>query len=246
MPQRSRSLAICFCICLLISSLASLSIPRFAPRQPLPADAIASTLIVEIDPFNADGKPTIGGKTGPDGKTEITCDLPESEKKKNVGGRDGAGLCVFTSIEYAARWQCERTLFNLQSQMRKEPGGGYPDKVDKMLAKYAPGARYGQHTGGDESVLDAVLASGRIACVTYNGFDPHYGQQSIAHMVALVHLDKEWACISDNNFPGDTQFTWMSRGEFLKRWKGGGGGWVVFLLRPPPPPCPKNWRFANG
>lgn len=190
----------------------------------------------------APGVPVIAGKTSPDGKVEIATDLPASEKKKNVGGRDGAGLCVFTSIEYAARWQCERALFDLQKYMRTQPGGGYPEKVDTVLAKVAPGCQYGQYTGRDTAVLDAVLQSGRIACVTYNGYDPHYGQHSIAHMVCLVYLDQNWACISDNNFTSDTSFVWMSRTEFLKRWRGSGGGWVVFLLRGPPPPPPSNAR----
>lgn len=187
-------------------------------------------------------KPVLGGKVAPDGKTEIACDLPSTEKKKNVGGSDGAGLCVFTSIEYAARWQCERSLFELQKYMTKFPGGGYPEKVDTILHRFAPGAKYGQHTGGDPAVLDAILASGRIACVTYDGHDPHYGNQSIAHMVALVHFDKKWACVSDNNYTGDDQFVWMSREEFVTRWKGNHGGWAVFLISPPPPPPPVNWR----
>ena len=192
------------------------------------------------------GEPVIGGKVAPDGKTELTVDLPAAEKKKNVGGRDGSGLCVFTSIEYAARWQNERRLFDLQDKMRQEPGGGYPEKVDAMIAKYGPGTQYGQHTGGDESVLRAVLASGRCPCVTYDGYDPHYGQQSIAHMVTLVYLDDQWACVSDNNFPADDQFVWMGREAFLQRWRGNSGGWCVFLLNPPPPPPPKHWRYADA
>lgn len=194
------------------------------------------------------GVPVVGGKTSPDGKVEVTIDLPASERKKNTGGigpggpGTGAGLCVFTSIEYSARWQNERALFELQKYMTTKPGGGYPAKVDAILKVYSPGTQYGQHTGGDESVLDAVLKSGRIAAVTYNGHDPHYGaDRSIAHMVALVHLDSQWACVSDNNYPGDTEFVWMSRAEFLKRWRGNGGGWCVFLVRPPPPLPPKNF-----
>ena len=36
----------------------------------------------------------------------ITADLPESEHIKNIGSRlDGAGMCVFSSIEMAARYQ---------------------------------------------------------------------------------------------------------------------------------------------
>src|SRR4051812_6224778 len=101
--------------------------PKPPPRLPLgPGEAPA-------------GRAVIGGRTAPDGTTELQCDLPEGEKKKNVGGSDGSGLCVFTSMEYCARWQNERRLFDFQARMRKEPGGGYPEKVDKMMEKYGQG-----------------------------------------------------------------------------------------------------------
>jgi hypothetical protein len=187
----------------------------------------------------ANGKPQEGGKVSPDGKEEITCDLPQSEKKKNVGGRDGAGLCVFTSIEYCARYQNEKRLVNFQADMRKEPGGGYPDKVDKMIAKYGRGTPYIQYEGTDTAILKAALATGRMVGVTYNGNDCHY-RGTIAHMVSLVHFSDNWAAISDNNFTGDNQIVWMSPAEFKRRWTGGRAGWCVILLKGPPPPPPHN------
>lgn len=180
-----------------------------------------------------------GGKVSPDGKTEIVCDLPEAQKRANVGGRDGAGLCVFTSIEWAGKWQNEQELFDFQDKMRKELGGGYPEKVAAMMKKYAPDVKYIQDTSGDAEILRAILDSGRMACVTYSGQDCHYNGP-IAHMVDLVAFGDNWACVSDNNFVKDNQFVWMSPDEFIKRWKGMGGGWVVCLLNPPPPPVPHN------
>lgn len=182
-----------------------------------------------------------GGKTSPDGKEEITCDLPQQFRIRNVGGRDGAGLCVFTSIQYAGTWQGEKELLDFQAKMRKELGGGYPEKVDKMMAKYAPHVKYIQHTGGDPEVLKAILQSGRMACVTYAGRDMHYGpNQRVAHMVDLVHFSDRWACVADNNFVRDDQFVWMTPDDFVSRWKDMQGGWVVCLLAPPPPPIPHN------
>jgi hypothetical protein len=186
------------------------------------------------------GAPTVGGPTAPDGKTEVTCDLPVSERTKNVGGRDGAGLCVFTSIGHSARWQHEPLLENFQKQMRAEPGGGYPEKVDAMIAKYGKGAAYIQYEGKDPRILRLALESGRMPCVTYNGHCPHYGNVSIAHMVNLVYLDDGWACILDNNFIAEDDLVWMPRGDFLQRWYGGQNGWAVILLAPPPPPVPYN------
>lgn len=186
------------------------------------------------------GKPVLGGKVSPDGSVEITCDLPAVEKKKNVGGRDGSGLCVFTSIEYAARYQNEPRLQNFQDVMRKELGGGWPQKVDAMIKKYGNGAPYLQYEGSDPAFLLSSMKTGRMPAVTYDGRDGVHYSGSIAHMVSLAHIDDRWACITDNNFPGDNQFVWMSQAEFLKRWKGGRQGWAVVLLSPPPPPIPKN------
>lgn len=175
------------------------------------------------------------GPTNPDG-TEVVCDLPVSVWKKNVGGRDGAGLCVFTSINHAGFWQNEEALFDFQNRMRSELGGGYPSKVDVMMKKYAPGVKYVQYEGNDPAILDLAMKTGRMVSVTY-GYSERYGGR-VAHMVNLVHLDDKWGCVLDNNFIGADRLEWMSRAEFLRRWKLGGGGWAVVLLNPPPPPVP--------
>ena len=194
---------------------------------------------------SAPGKPVIGGKISPDGAISITCDLPESERKRNIASK-GLGCCVFRSGEYAARWKQLEEFYDLPEKMVKAgiEGGGYPEKVDKVFHKFGPNIEYVQDTTGDAEILEAILKTNRIACVTYDGHDPHYGaNSSIAHMVCLVCFDSatNWACVSDNNFIGDNDYVWMSRQEFLKRWKGGGGGgWVYCLLAPPPPPVPHN------
>lgn len=185
------------------------------------------------------GKISLGGPVGPDGKTEVACDLPVDQRTRNVGGRDGAGLCVFTSVQNSARYQNESRLVNFQADMRKEPGGGYPSKLDTMIARYGKGTPYLQYEGGDPAILEAALATGRMPGITYDGRDPHY-RGTIAHMVNLVYLDKNIACCLDNNFIGEQELVWMSRDEFLSRWRGNGGGWAVVLLSPPPPPVPTN------
>lgn len=189
--------------------------------------------------------PVEGGKVSPDGTTEIAIDLPSSEKKRNVGGRDGSGLCVFTSIEYGGRWANERELFDFQKNMRSELGGGWPEKVDKMMKKYAPHVAYIQDTTGDYELIKAAIRSGRMPGVTYNGHDPHY-RGSIAHMVALAHADDRWVCVSDNNYTQDNQFVWMSPADFKSRFNGGGGGWSVILLKPGPPPMPRNLAVTSS
>lgn len=190
--------------------------------------------------YASPGKPVVGGLVSPDGTEEIADPLPQSEKKKNVGGSDGSGLCVFTSIEYAGRWANERSLFDFQEKMRQERGGGWPQKVDAMMAKYAPTASYFQDETGNYNLIKQAVASGRMVGVTYGGFDPHYGQQYVAHMVAVAHASDKWVAITDNNFPADNSHVWMSVDEFVKRHRAGGNGWSVFLTKPGPSPTPKG------
>ncbi|CAB4220107.1 hypothetical protein UFOVP1620_35 [uncultured Caudovirales phage] len=179
-----------------------------------------------------------GGRTSPDGAEEIQIDLPGTQQMKNTGGKDGAGLCVFTSIEHSGRWQNVDSILGLQQKMTREQGGGYPSKVEKMLAKYCDGAQYLQYEGSDPALIKLALTTGRMPSVTY-GYSPRYSGK-IAHMVNAVHLTEKWAAILDNNFPGDTKYEWMTPAEFKKRWVSGGGGWCVVVLAPPPPPMPYN------
>lgn len=189
------------------------------------------------------GRPVVGGRNSPDGHAALTCDLPASLRKRNIASK-GLGCCVFRSGDYAAHWQQIPQFYDLPEKMKAAgiPGGGYPEKVDQVFRRFGPKVEYVQDTSGDADVLEAILKTTRMACVTYNGHDPHYGNRTIAHMVCLVYFDRRtgWAAISDNNFVGENDFVWMSCDEFLKRWRGGGGGWVYALLNPPPPPVPHN------
>lgn len=179
--------------------------------------------------------------TSPTGK-RAAVDLPANLHIKNVGGRDGAGLCVFTSVELAAIYQNETRFFGFQKWMTKHLGGGWPDKLDQMIRKFCAerGVEvpvYLQHTGGDDSILDLAIRTGRMPAITYAGRDDYY-RGRIAHMVDLAHLDEIDAAIIDNNRPG--KWVWMTRTELLSRWRDNDGGWLVVLLASPPPPSPAN------
>lgn len=207
------------------------------------------TLFLFLVLCNAPGDSVIGGRISPDGTEPIACDLPDGEHLKNAGGSDGSGLCVFTSVEHAARWQNDASALGFQGKMKREPGGGYPEKLDRMMKKHCPLTPFLQYTGNNPALLRAAIRSGRMPAVTY-GFSPRY-QSRIAHMVNLVHFSEKWACVLDNNFPGSQKYEWMSPGEFQRRWIMGGGGWAVFLLSPPPPPIPCSFnsigqRCRNG
>jgi len=197
---------------------------------------LASPAALQAPPLA--GAIVIGGPIGPGG-IEVQCDFPVDQRTKNIGGRDGAGLCVFSSIGHAARWQNENRLKNFQSDMKKELGGGYPGKVDTMIAKYGKGAEYLQAETKDQTILRLALKTGRMPSVTYAGRDPHY-KGRIAHMVNLIFLDDNNACILDNNHIGENELVWMTNKEFQDRWTDGRSGWAIILMSPPPPPVPRN------
>ena len=185
-----------------------------------------------------------------------TIDLPVARHMRNVGGSDGAGLCVYTSTRHSADWANLSTMLDFRKWAQSRPGGADPDKLDADIHEYCrqkniPVPAYVQHTGGDEKFLELALKTGRSVGVTYAGQDNFYSEV-IAHMVNLVHIDADRAAIIDNNRPG--QWVWMSRKQFLDRWRGlnadgspsviwdrgqgfrVGGGWgFVFLASPPPP-----------
>jgi hypothetical protein len=209
---------------------------------------LISALVGDLVAFGqeAAGTTSEGGAIGPNG-VQVQTDLPVELRMRNTGGRDGNGLCVFTSIQNAARYHNEQRLWNFQANMRKELGGGYPSKVDAMIAKYGKGTQYIQHTGGDLEFIYAAISKGRMVCVTYDAGpgDPHYGGSIIAHMVNCVYLGPpdqkpvRMACILDNNYIGANQLVWQTADEFSRRWKGKGGGWAFVLLNVPPAPAPK-------
>lgn len=199
---------------------------------PLAAVAALATAALAIEPTRE--------PVSPDG-TRAVVDLPTSQHMRNVGGSDGAGLCVFTSLQHASYWQNVRELDGFRAWMQRRPGGGWPQKVDQMFAQFCreKGVSvppYIQHTGGDESFLELALKTDRVPCVTYAGRDDFYSGR-IAHMVNLAHLDSQRAAIIDNNRPGN--WVWMTRAEFLSRWRDMQGGWAIVLLADPPPPMPE-------
>ncbi len=196
--------------------------------------------VEEDEPIVGLERGTIGGDASPDGTEQVQVDILDRLRVKNVGGSDGAGLCVFTSIMHSARDQTVRPLMDLQAYMRKQPGGGYPTKVDTVLQKFVKKDDYLQYEGSDLGVLRAALESGRSPGVTYDGtYAPtkHYGGKKISHMVNLVHLSDKWAGVLDNNFPHE--IVWMTPDAFQKTWAGGRSqGWAVILLEPAAaPPC---------
>lgn len=176
----------------------------------------------------------------------LDCDLLEKDHMPNIGSKvDGAGMCVMSSIEMAARFCGMDQYRGLRDWCANEEGGGYPSKVDKQLAAFCkakslPQPQYVQYEGPEPGpILDAALSSGRMACITY-GWSPRYGKQ-IAHMVNLVKYGGKYSVVLDNNFTGVNRYEWMDRDELLRRLSYPRKiGWVFVWLAPPPPASPRN------
>ena len=102
------------------------TISRFIVPTLLAVSAVfAGNALVDTPTNNTDPRAavTTNGLT-PDGKYAADCDLPNDLHLKNLGGSDGAGLCVFTSISHAARWQHVDVLKDFRDYMTRFPGGG--------------------------------------------------------------------------------------------------------------------------
>ncbi len=190
------------------------------------------------------GQSRVGGSLSPDG-AEVQIDLPAKFHLQNRGGSDGKGLCVFASLKHASIWQYVPATENVFEYMFTQPGGGWPAKVDKVIAavckqKGIEVPAYIQYQGKDLSVLELALKTGRMPCVTYS-YSPsgRYGGKRIAHMVNLVHMDSQWVGVLDNNFPGSIE--WIETRIFIRVFTGGNNnGWAVIFLNPGPPPPPRS------
>lgn len=169
----------------------------------------------------------------------IDCDIPAPMRIRNTGGTDGAGLCVFASMQMAASFQNTKELLDIFKYMQTQPGGGWPERVDKIMKERAPNVKYKQYEGSDIDFIQEGINSGRPVCVTLGlGPEKIYGGQTIAHMVLCVGMNEKETSILDNN---DPQNIWViETSEFKRRFiHPNTSGWAFYTLTPPPPPVPR-------
>lgn len=182
----------------------------------------------------------------------ISVDLPDDQQMKNIGSKiDKKGMCVFSSIEMAARYQGLEDMRGWRDWCaQKYRGGGWPEKVDKLLdawwtQKGIKPIPYLQYEGkSPEELMRVIDRTNRMACITY-GYSPRYGQGYIAHMVNGVLYGDRYGVALDNNFI--RTYEWMPAPELVRRMRlspGGkeGSAWVFVWLTPGAPPPPKAKR----
>lgn len=181
----------------------------------------------------------------------LTADFPPSFYMQNIGShKDGAGMCVMTSITMCAKYLGLKDYYGLRDWCANEPGGAYRGKVDDQIHRYekalgiANPVPYLQYEGPDPGPILEAIDKARLPFAHTYGWSPRYHSR-IAHMVADCHYGT-LAAVLDNNpmsdfdVPNAKMFEWMDRNEMIRRAKlGGGNMWVHCWLAPPPPPCPK-------
>jgi len=179
---------------------------------------------------------------GPNG-LEPQIDFPDPQWMKNIGSKvDGSGMCVFTSYEMMCRWAGLEEFRGFRDWCAgKYPGGGYPEKLDRLIQAYCKekGIKTPttiQYEGGSPELAQVALKQGLLPCVTLYR-SPRYGRGTIYHMVNCAHLDDHNGAILDNNFQ---PLEWASRDETLNRVKLNGKLWAVVIVADPPPPFPWN------
>lgn len=188
-------------------------------------------------------------RTGPGG-IEPQADYPREKGQwiENIGSKlDGAGMCVFSSFEMMCRYHGVESFRGFRDWCAaKYEGGGYPTKLEKLVADYckAKGLKEpgwwqfeGPLDAKTASMIRSYMRSGRMACTTLY-FDDRYGGQKIYHMVNLPHFDEKAFAILDNNF--NDAYQWSTLAQAPKKLADNSRIWVVGLHEPGPPPVPYN------
>jgi hypothetical protein len=136
-------------------------------------------------------------------------------------GREGS--CVVATTITLLRWQGHCQLAERFRQ--KYEGGEYPEKLAAQME--AEGIRYAYTSEkNDVAFLEWAIRTRRGCGVTIEGG---------SHMVALVHLDKKWAGLLDDN--DVSHYVWLPRERFLAEWAAS-TSWAVTPIYDPAAPLP--------
>ncbi len=152
-----------------------------------------------------------------------TVNLEEAFREENWLGPQGEGSCVHATLIMLFRWQGQFEMADYwkANHADGEYASALADKMDRAGVRYA----YTSREDGIEFL--------EWACETRRGCGVAVNNR--AHMVMLVYLDDEYACVLDNNFP--KEFKWIPRDVFMADWLTS-GSWAVVPIYTPPPPIP--------
>jgi len=152
-----------------------------------------------------------------------TVNVPAAMRQSNWRGPRGQGSCVHATMISLFRWQYR---LRAADYWRRAYGDG--DYPEGLAAKFDhEGIRYAYVTNGDVRFLEWACRTRRGCGITVMGG---------AHMVALVHLDDQWAALLDNN--NVERFIWVPRETLLAEWKAS-YGWAVTPIYTPAAPLPQ-------
>jgi len=157
--------------------------------------------------------------------------LPPELREENWLGPGGEGSCVHATMVMLLRWQQQERLADHWRATYAD--GEYADRTWNRQHNLADrldreNVRYAYTIQGDVAFLEWAIRTRRGCGVTVLG-----GR----HMVALVHLDDQWAGLLDNNAP--EKIIWVRRGKFIAEWKNS-NGWAVSPVYTPAPPMPEK------
>lgn len=152
---------------------------------------------------------------------EPTINLPPSLRQHNWVGNQNEGSCVHATTIMLFRYQRQYALANLwrKSYENGETFSGLTAKMEANGVKWA-----GTYDENRVSFLEWAMRTRRGCMVTTMGG---------AHMILLVHLDKDVAGVIDNNSP--EKVIWKSRTQFLAEWNES-NSWALTPVYTPPPP----------
>lgn len=207
------------------------------------------------------GPSWIGGTSDPKSGEPLSAKANAADLMENIGSKkDGAGMCVDTSIESNAIYLGMEEYRGFRDYFAQTEGGGnYPGGVDRQLKTWCkmkglPAPKYVQYEGASPEQVLAIAAKTRRGCAIAYGYSPRYGQ-AINHMVFCPHYGDKAAAIADNNvFGGLTRdeakrYEWMEPRELVNRMSTQADRfgratrsdcWVFVWLEPAPPRSPFN------
>lgn len=152
-----------------------------------------------------------------------TVNVPYGLRQENWLGRKREGSCTWATTISLLRWQGR---YRTADWVRKNRGDGeWPEHMAGGLD--SAGIRYAYITDGDVKFLEWACRTRRGCGITVQGG---------AHMVALVHLDSQWAALLDNN--DIEKFIWVPRAALLAEWEAS-HGWAVAPIYTPTAPLPQ-------